>query len=278
MTTVRTRPTVDYDRGLKHCSFCDQWLTFEKFSPSPHKNGGCGLKSYCKDCDKVRYPYKPRENPKVQPKQHIFDIFTREELRQCSQCCMWSGLPNYFMHGRFRSNLCKPCERANARERARVNVEEHVAAAKRWAAANPEKIKARRAVYNQRWALKDPSRLITRRIRLRDYMRVKSKTPEYLAQQRDWSARNGNGAEKRARRRALMMGATVDRVERWAIIKRDKRICYLCGKHLLWREVTLDHVIPLARGGSHTAANLRVACGPCNFSKQDRLLGQLALI
>jgi 5-methylcytosine-specific restriction endonuclease McrA len=32
----------------------------------------------------------------------------------------------------------------------------------------------------------------------------------------------------------------------------------------------LDHVIPLARGGSNWPANLRPACGPCNLSKHTR--------
>lgn len=32
----------------------------------------------------------------------------------------------------------------------------------------------------------------------------------------------------------------------------------------------LDHVIPVARGGAHEAANLVVACGKCNTAKRDR--------
>lgn len=119
ISTVRTRPTVDYDRGLKHCSSCDKWLPFDQFSPSPHKNGGCGLKSYCKPCGNIRYPHKPRENPKIQPKRHVFDIHSRVELRQCSACLMWLPLDHYFVCGGNLQNICKVDARTDSRERAR---------------------------------------------------------------------------------------------------------------------------------------------------------------
>lgn len=60
------------------------------------------------------------------------------------------------------------------------------------------------------------------------------------------------------------------RLLREAIIGRDKSTCYLCSRHLQLHEVTLDHVIPSAKGGAHTAANLRVACRKCNSGKGAR--------
>ena len=44
--------------------------------------------------------------------------------------------------------------------------------------------------------------------------------------------------------------------------------CYLCGAP--YQEI--DHVIPLARGGSHWPANLRPACRSCNRRKHIRRL------
>lgn len=50
------------------------------------------------------------------------------------------------------------------------------------------------------------------------------------------------------------------------IFKRDGSRCVYCGatEHL-----TLDHVIPRARGGSSTWDNLVTACHRCNTSKGD---------
>lgn len=48
-------------------------------------------------------------------------------------------------------------------------------------------------------------------------------------------------------------------------------LCYLCGKIAN----TIDHVIPLARGGSNFPANLRPACFDCNLKKGKKLLIEL---
>jgi len=44
--------------------------------------------------------------------------------------------------------------------------------------------------------------------------------------------------------------------------------CVYCGANA----TDLDHVRPLSRGGAHTEENLVAACGPCNKSKNARLL------
>lgn len=81
------------------------------------------------------------------------------------------------------------------------------------------------------------------------------------------------GDSWRARRRAIIAGANrVQLVSRQFIIDRDDSTCYLCGKICEPGEIHLDHVVPLARGGDHTADNLRVACAPCNLSKGARLI------
>lgn len=42
--------------------------------------------------------------------------------------------------------------------------------------------------------------------------------------------------------------------------------CYLCGAPMQ----AIDHVIPLAKGGTHWPANLRPICRTCNSKKRDR--------
>jgi 5-methylcytosine-specific restriction endonuclease McrA len=68
-----------------------------------------------------------------------------------------------------------------------------------------------------------------------------------------------------------MSAFTVERIDRLAIIARDRGICYICGKRPGIEDVTLDHVIPLAKGGSHASDNLKVACLGCNLRKHTRL-------
>lgn len=67
----------------------------------------------------------------------------------------------------------------------------------------------------------------------------------------------------------------IEPVDRATIIARDNSTCYLCGVVLEPRSVCLDHVVPLSRGGPHTAENLRVTCRKCNERKHDKLLSEL---
>ncbi|MBI4515172.1 MAG: HNH endonuclease [Deltaproteobacteria bacterium] len=47
--------------------------------------------------------------------------------------------------------------------------------------------------------------------------------------------------------------------------------CHYCGAAVPPRELTMDHVVPLIRGGRSTKGNLVPACKACNASKQSRL-------
>jgi len=81
--------------------------------------------------------------------------------------------------------------------------------------------------------------------------------------------------EARQRHNALKRNASTDRVSYVAIVARDNGHCYLCGWIVLDHERTIDHIMPLARGGSHTESNLAVAHRVCNSKKSKRLLSEI---
>ncbi|MGY1439522.1 HNH endonuclease [Streptomyces reniochalinae] len=79
-----------------------------------------------------------------------------------------------------------------------------------------------------------------------------------------------------SRRRALEAGATVGVVSRWRVHERDGWTCHICGdpvdriaKAPALNAPVLDHVIPLARGGEHSEANIKTAHFYCNSVKRD---------
>lgn len=45
--------------------------------------------------------------------------------------------------------------------------------------------------------------------------------------------------------------------------------CFYCGKELTFALTTMDHRIPLSRGGDNEQHNLVPACRPCNESKDS---------
>ena len=51
------------------------------------------------------------------------------------------------------------------------------------------------------------------------------------------------------------------------VMRRDRFTCTYCGKNGSEVELHVDHIIPLARGGSNHIANLTTACRQCNQSK-----------
>jgi 5-methylcytosine-specific restriction endonuclease McrA len=47
--------------------------------------------------------------------------------------------------------------------------------------------------------------------------------------------------------------------------------CHYCGTRVPPAELTLDHIVPLVRGGHSTRGNCVPACKPCNSAKQSLL-------
>lgn len=57
--------------------------------------------------------------------------------------------------------------------------------------------------------------------------------------------------------------------EEWLeIIKNSKGICKNCN---LKKELTIDHIIPLSKGGEHTKTNIQAICLSCNVKKSNHL-------
>jgi 5-methylcytosine-specific restriction protein A len=62
--------------------------------------------------------------------------------------------------------------------------------------------------------------------------------------------------------------ARVLRNSPWWKRKRSTGICYYCGRKYNPVELTMDHLIPIARGGKSVHANLVPACKECNNKKK----------
>ncbi len=57
------------------------------------------------------------------------------------------------------------------------------------------------------------------------------------------------------------------RQKRAALIRKGKNTCYWCNTPLTLDDSTLEHIIPLARGGLDNANNRALACKPCNHER-----------
>ena len=57
---------------------------------------------------------------------------------------------------------------------------------------------------------------------------------------------------------------------RRGLLARDGYICAYCGRLCTAREATVDHVLPVSRGGRSSWGNTVTACYRCNQRKADR--------
>lgn len=165
---------------------------------------------------------------------------------------------------------------------------------RRWKSGNPDKVKE---IQRWRWAKHKESEYA----RTRDWMKAHpEKAKEYAKRQR---GKDPEGLKRRKREEYRRnRSAYIERSIRWSrnnpIKKRNyylnrtkqisdegsencsnkikllalKRFCHWCCCSLTKLNFTVDHVIPLMRGGFHKPDNLVAACKSCNCSKGDKLV------
>jgi 5-methylcytosine-specific restriction endonuclease McrA len=89
----------------------------------------------------------------------------------------------------------------------------------------------------------------------------------YRSSDRNKEQRVIDDQRRRARKYATPV-TTLARSEWRAILSRAKGRCYWCKKKC--KRLTMDHVIPLCKGGLHVKENVVAACRPCNSAKGSR--------
>lgn len=142
-------------------------------------------------------------------------------------------------------------------------------------AANPEKVRVRKAAYY-----------------VANREKVRAHNAAYYAAHKEKSHSNHTAwraahpiecsaldAKKRAIKRSATIGdpKTIKALYRRA--RGEKTVkCYLCGKVIPMGERHVDHIVPLSKGGEHSARNLAVACAKCNMSKKSKMPEEIGLL
>lgn len=126
-----------------------------------------------------------------------------------------------------------------------ANRDKRLAHDKAWRASNPEKVRARQAAY---------------------YV---AHHEQVAAQQLGYRRAHPEQARADHARRRLRIGKSrgqkLQPGEWEAILRTYSYRCAYCGfKH---KRLTMDHVVPVSKGGKHVASNIVPACKPCNSKK-----------
>lgn len=58
------------------------------------------------------------------------------------------------------------------------------------------------------------------------------------------------------------------RQTRWWKQKLARGLCHYCGRQIPPAELTMDHIVPIIRGGKTTKGNVAPVCKECNHKKK----------
>lgn len=171
-----------------------------------------------------------------------------ESKKICSVCSQTKPIEHFSKHARMKDGLqreCKHCRSAMKKAARKDNPESFYLAGKRYRIKYRERI----SEYNSSYR--------------------KQHRAEASAVARAWERANPERVrEIKHRRRSRKYANAVFRVTPKFLLKLYRSTCIHCGSS---SEITADHVIPIAKGGTHGEGNLMPLCRSCNSSKSDRL-------
>src|ERR1035437_8956730 len=120
-----------------------------------------------------------------------------------------------------------------------------------------------------------------RRYREANRERLNASALVYAATHKDRAAELGKArrlanpfvdTELVGRRRARKNGTVPSNVDYAAILAEFGMVCHICGDDIPDRtDLHFDHVIPLSKGGAHSAENVRPSHSACNRKKGSHL-------
>lgn len=142
------------------------------------------------------------------------------------------------------TNICKVCYNAYSNS-------------PRFRAANHERY--------YKWVEENPER--SREIKQTHYDKNKE---QILERKREYYKNNPDKWRiHNAKRRAVVKEAETNYISDDEISTLYSSPCFYCGDT---DNITMEHLIPLSRGGRHSIGNIAPMCESCNKSKNDKLL------
>jgi len=176
-----------------------------------------------------RRRYRPIKNEVAQKRRAVY----KGDLKQCKKCKEWKPTTEYNTHPYHWDNLthkCKKCINKETRRRYKKNRDENLKKGREWYRQNREK----KLAQNAQWRRDNPesSHAIWHRYKSRKINSGGDFTSEQWEQVKGYYCPTGR--------------------------------CLCCNKK---RKLTIDHVIPLSRGGGNYISNIQPLCKSCNSTK-----------
>jgi 5-methylcytosine-specific restriction endonuclease McrA len=235
----------------RRCTSCKTVLPATYFSKLSRNRSG--YLEICKACRSAKRRYEPTP-------PSAYWIGTSDGLTPAYLC---SGCQMVLPTAMFRADprgfarkvmTCRPCTAAKRRAYNGERLPHVRAVRKQWGANNKDKIsRNNKAAYDKMMA------------------DAEKRAKQYAATAAWYAAHPEVIQTKNANRDARIKHAPVRDLTRaeWEEIKAAHNwLCIYCG--IKPAKLTMDHVIPLSKGGPHTKGNIVPACKPCNSKKGNK--------
>jgi hypothetical protein len=258
----------------KVCSKCgiEKPATLEYFRSA--KKSKSGLTSECKECSRKHY-YENHEHYKLY--QAEYSKQRKEEKKQYDKEYREKNAEKLKEKDKqkYLRNKSKIAERMH--DYYLKHKEQIFEYQYKYKASNPEKYKEWRQKWedNHPYYTKQYTEANKEHIRNRNIKYRKENKEKVKASIKAWIERNKeryreicaiNSHQRRANAKQLPSSFTK---EQWKDCKHEfGQCCAYCGKYS--KKLTQEHFIPVSKGGEFTINNIIPACGPCNYSKQDK--------
>lgn len=276
---------MDETNSTKRCSMCRQTKAREEFAKWGYSKDG--RRGQCKDC---LNPTGAKERAQRREREFL----AKQGLRRCSGCAEVNRLSEFDVNKanpQGRGYVCKACKSARAKRRTLQRKGTIPVASK--LCPRCEKEKANSEFYLD-WSKVDCLSYSCKACEVAASVRYQREKPEekkarqrryYLAHREEILARiDGKESLERAlrwqRENPERRAATRQRYnarkqqahgnftgEQWlALLEFYGAKCLRCNR----TPPTVDHVIPLSKGGSNDIGNIQPLCRPCNSGKRAR--------
>lgn len=259
--------------NTKQCTKCKQWFpaTLEYFYKVPRLK--YGVSSVCRPCNAEKQT-EARRAKGAKPYNLV-----KDGMKKCRDCeITFPATKDYFRFQASKSRLfpvCHDCEHKRDAKKRSEQPERFSAIQKRFRVNNPERAKE----IKQKWV--DNNGIYIKQQSAKRYLVDKEKI---LARNADYVAKHPE--KKRARvekRRRLSQQAEGDFTENdlKQIYDEQNGKCAYCGISVYWeipKDIHVDHIHPLSRGGTNWPHNICLACASCNLTKGEKTVSEWELV
>lgn len=223
--------------GEKKCPHCDIWKTANEFYSDKSKKDG--LSSWCRSCCKSNSRKRYAENP---------------EKSKCANAA--------YIHAN-RSKSLEHKRRYRERHAEKLKEKNRL-----WRIKNRRLLRER----DQRWREENREHL-----REQNRIWVEQNRARHQENQRRWRRNNPQASINYATRRRVAIGDTKIGAQEWRKLMLEYEFrCFYCDEKLTVSNRSLDHIIPLTKGGQHHIDNLIPCCRSCNSSKGNRFFSWMS--